>query len=175
MELLALSFLYPEVQLQKSVNTKSEGKLQIVGKQSTKLGRPSQKVDPIEASKICEWIAHGKTLREYCRKKGSVQWRTIYKWLDKDEEFRSAFARARDTGCEILFEECLELIDTPPTMCGSEGNERIDPSFINWQKNRVETRFKMLSKFNPKRFGDKLGVEAEGNISLNISTGVPQA
>ena len=158
----------------KSANTKSGGKLQTVTKQSSKLGRPTEKVDPIEATKICEWIAHGKTLREYCRKKGSVQWRTIYKWLDKDEEFRSAFARARDTGCEILFEECLELIDTPPVMCGSEGNERIDPAFINWQKNRVETRFKMLSKFNPKRFGDKLGVDAQGDINLTISTGLPQ-
>ena len=115
-----------------------------------------------------------KTLREYCRKKGNVQWRTIYKWLEKDEEFRASFARARDTGCEILFEECLELIDTPPTMCGSDGNERIDPAFINWQKNRVETRFKMLSKFNPKRFGEKLGVEGEANINLTISTGIPQ-
>jgi hypothetical protein len=32
----------------------------------------------------------------------------------------------------------------------------------------------MLSKFNPKRFGDKLGVDAKGDISLTISTGVPQ-
>ena len=160
--------------MEKSVDTKSVVKLQTVGKQSIKLGRPTEKVDPVESSRICEWIAHGKTLREYCRQKGNVQWRTIYKWLDKDEEFRAAFARARDTGCEILFEECLELIDTPPTMCGSDGNERIDPAFINWQKNRVETRFKMLSKFNPKRFGEKLGVEGEANINLTISTGVPQ-
>ena len=160
--------------MEKSVDTNLAVRLPIDGKQSTKLGRPTEKVDPIEAARICEWIAHGKTLREYCRKKGSVQWRTIYKWLDKDEDFRSAFARARDTGCEILFEECLELIDTPPVMCGSEGNERIDPAFINWQKNRVETRFKMLSKFNPKRFGDRLGVEHDGGIDLTVVTGVPQ-
>ena len=144
------------------------------GKQFTKLGRPTETVDPVEATLICDWIAHGKTLREYCRQKGKVKWRTIYKWLEKDEEFRSAFARARDTGCEILFEECLELIDTPPTMCGSDGNERIDPAFINWQKNRVETRMKMLAKFNPKRYGDKLGVEHDGGIDLTVVTGVPQ-
>jgi hypothetical protein len=161
--------------LEKSAVTKSVAKLPTDGKQFTKLGRPTETVDPVEASLICDWIAHGKTLREYCRQKGKVKWRTIYKWLEKDEAFRTAFARARDTGCEILFEECLELIDTPPVYCGSDGNERIDPAFINWQKNRVETRFKMLSKFNPKRFGDKLGVDAKGDISLTISTGVPQA
>ena len=60
-------------------------------------------------------------------------------------------------------------------MCGSEGNTRIDPAYINMQKNRVETRMKMLAKFNPKKYGDKLGVEAEGNISLTVQTGVPDA
>ena len=160
--------------MQKSLKDVSAVKLQTDGKQSTKLGRPTEKVDPVEAKKICDWIAHGKTLREYCRQKGKVKWRTIYKWLDKDKEFRSAFARARDTGCEILFEECLELIDTPPVYCGSEGNTRIDPSFINWQKNRVETRMKMLAKFNPKRFGDRLGVEHDGGVALTVLTGVPE-
>ena len=158
----------------KSANTKSGGKLQTVTKQSSKLGRPTEKPNPIIVNEIIDWIAHGNTLRSYCRLKNKPNWRTIYNWLEKDEEFRSAFARARDTGCEILFEECLELIDTPPVMCGSEGNERIDPAFINWQRNRVETRFKMLSKFNPKRFGDKLGVDAQGDINLTISTGLPQ-
>ena len=160
--------------MEKSAVTKSVVKLPTDGKQFTKLGRPTETVDPVEATLICDWIAHGKTLREYCRQKGKVKWRTIYKWLEKDEEFRSAFARARDTGCEILFEECLELIDTPPVYCGSEGNTRIDPSFINWQKNRVETRMKMLAKFNPKRFGDMLGVEHDGGIDLTVVTGVPQ-
>ena len=47
MELLALSFLYQGGQLQKSVNTRSGGKLQNVGKQSTKLGRPTEKPDPL--------------------------------------------------------------------------------------------------------------------------------
>ena len=148
--------------------------MQLATKQS-KLGRPVEKVDPVEAELICDWIAHGKTLREYCRQKGKVKWRTIYKWLEKDESFRTAFARARDTGCEVLFEECLEIIDQPPALCGSEGNTRIDPAFINMQNNRVQTRMKMLAKFNPKKYGDKLGVEAEGNISLTVQTGVPDA
>jgi len=42
------------------------------------------------------------------------------------------------------------------------------------QKNRVEARLKLLAKWNPKKYGDKVGVEAGGNISLTISTGVPQ-
>ena len=175
MELLALSFLYQGGQLQKSVNTKSGGKLQTVGKQSTKLGRPTEKPDPVIVNEIIDWIAHGNTLRSYCRLKNKPNWRTIYNWLEKDDgDFIARFAHARDMGADAIAEECLEIIDSPPPLCGSEGNTRLDPAAVQMQKNRVEARLKLLAKWNPKKYGEKVGVEAGGNISLNISTGVPQ-
>ena len=175
MELLALSFLYQGGQLQKSVNTKSGGKLQTVGKQSTKLGRPLEKPDPLIVNEIIDWIAHGNTLRSYCRLKNKPNWRTIYNWLEKDDgDFIARFAHARDMGADAIAEECLEIIDAPPPLCGSEGNTRLDPAAVQMQKNRVEARLKLLAKWNPKKYGEKVGVEAEGSISLNISTGVPQ-
>ena len=80
MELLALSFLYQGGQLQKSVNTKSEGKLQTVGKQSTKLGRPIENPDPLIIEEVLFWISSGNTLRAYCRQKGKPAFTTIYNW-----------------------------------------------------------------------------------------------
>jgi len=175
MELLALSFLYQGGQLQKSVNTKSGGKLQTVGKQSTKLGRPIEKPDPVIVNEIIDWIAHGNTLRSYCRLKNKPNWRTIYNWLEKDQDdFFARFAHARDMGADAIAEECLEIIDSPPPLCGSEGNTRLDPAAVQMQKNRVEARLKLLAKWNPKKYGEKVGVEAKGDISLTISTGVPQ-
>ena len=175
MELLALSFLYQGGQLQKSVNTKSGGKLQIVGKQSTKLGRPTEKPDPLIVNEIIDWIAHGNTLRSYCRLKNKPNLRTIYNWLEKDQDdFLARFAHARDMGADAIAEECLEIIDAPPPLCGSEGNTRLDPAAVQMQKNRVEARLKLLAKWNPKKYGEKVGVEAKGDISLTISTGVPQ-
>ena len=95
--------------------------------------------------------------------------------MEKDDgDFLARFAHARDMGADAIAEECLEIIDAPPSLCGSEGNERLDPAAVQMQKNRVEARLKLLAKWNPKKYGDKVGVEAGGSISLNISTGVPQ-
>ena len=153
---------------------KKESATHLVTKQS-KLGRPSTKPDPVVVNEIIEWIAHGNTLRSYCRQKNKHNWRTIYNWLEKDDgDFIARFAHARDMGADAIAEECLEIIDAPPPLCGSEGNTRLDPAAVQMQKNRVEARLKLLAKWNPKKYGDKLGVEAEGNINLTIATGVPQ-
>ena len=160
----------------KSANTKSGGKLQTVTKQSTKLGRPTEKPDPVIVNEIIDWIAHGNTLRSYCRLKNKPNWRTIYNWLEKDDgDFIARFAHARDMGADAIAEECLEIIDSPPPLCGSEGNTRLDPAAVQMQKNRVEARLKLLAKWNPKKYGEKVGVEAKGDINLTISTGLPQA
>ena len=154
---------------------KKESAIQLATKQS-KLGRPSTKPDPLIVNEIIEWIAHGNTLRSYCRQKNKPNWRTIYNWLekDKDGDFITRFAHARDMGADAIAEECLEIIDAPAVLCGSEGNTRLDPAYVQQQKNRVEARLKLLAKWNPKKYGEKVGVEAKGDISLTISTGVPQ-
>ena len=153
---------------------KKESATQLVTKQS-KLGRPSSKPDPDIVNEIINWIAHGNTLRSYCRQKNKPNWRTIYNWLEKDQDdFLARFAHARDMGADAIAEECLEIIDAPPPLWGSEGNTRLDPAAVQMQKNRVEARLKLLAKWNPKKYGERVGVEAKGDISLTISTGVPQ-
>ena len=156
---------------------KKESPMQLATKQS-KLGRPSTKPDPIIVNEIINWIAHGNTLRSYCRQKNKPNWRTIYNWLEKDDgDFIARFAHARDMGADAIAEECLEIIDEPAALCGSEGNTRLDPAYVQQQKNRVEARLKLLAKWNPKKYGDKVGVNADiqGDIKLVINTGVPQS
>ena len=83
---------------------KKESATQLVTKQS-KLGRPSTKPDPVIVNEIIEWIAHGNTLRSYCRQKNKPNWRTIYNWLEKDEgDFIARFAHARDMGADAIAE-----------------------------------------------------------------------
>ena len=153
---------------------KKEFPIQLATKQS-KLGRPSTKPDPDIVNEIINWIAHGNTLRSYCRQKNKPNWRTIYNWLEKDDgDFIARFAHARDMGADAIAEECLEIIDAPPPLCGSEGNTRLDPAAVQMQKNRVEARLKLLAKWNPKKYGDKVGLDHTGDIKLVINTGIPQ-
>jgi hypothetical protein len=119
-----------------------------------------------------DWISDGKTLRAFCRLKGKPAWRTIYHWLDKDPEFLARIAHARDMGADAIAEECLEIIDAMPMQTGGD-NPRMDSAHVAWSKNRIEARLKLLSKWNPKKYGDKVGLNHEGGINLVVSTGVP--
>ena len=153
---------------------KKESAIQLNGKQSKTIGRPSSKPNQVIVEEICDWIAHGKTLRSYCRLKGKPSWRTIYNWLDKDSEFSSRFTQVRMMGADAIAEEALELIDTPPVLTGSEDSPKLDNAHVNWMRNRADLRLKLLAKWFPQRYGDRVGLDHTGDIKLVINTGIPQ-
>lgn len=138
-------------------------------------GRPPLPVPQDKADEIIEWISAGKTLRDYCRIDGNPAFNTVYGWLEKDEGFAERFARARETGHDVISEECLEIADEhPPT--NDEG--KTDAGYVAWQKNRIWTRTQLLAKWNPKRYGDKIDVTSKGDkvgLAINIDLGKEQA
>ena len=48
-----------------------------------KTGRPST-YDPAVATKICEQLSEGISLREICRQDGMPPWQTVYSWMERD-------------------------------------------------------------------------------------------
>lgn len=125
-------------------------------------GRPPEAVPEHLAEEIVAWVSEGKTLREYCRQEGKPSWRTVYLWLEKDKDFHSRFAHARELGQDAIAEDCVALIDTFPDQINSESGSRIDGAFVQWKKNQVEMRLKLLAKWNPKRYGDRVTTEHTG-------------
>lgn len=126
-----------------------------------------------KADAIIEWISAGKTLRDWCRE-NNLAFGTVYAWLGKDNEFFERFARAREIGHEVIAEECLEIIDTQAEMAGStsDGGEswHRDSAHVSWLKNRAEMRLKLLAKWNPKKWGDKVDVTSDGKqVGLAIA------
>lgn len=142
-------------------------------KPKARIGRPPEPVPKAMAEEIIVWIADGNTLREFCRQPGKPNWRTVYEWIEKDPIFAARFARARDMGHDAIAEDTLAIIDTEAERAISEGGVRRDAAHVAWLKNRVEQRMKLLAKWNPKKYGDKVGVESSGSIAVTIATGVP--
>ena len=75
-----------------------------------KTGRPST-YDPAVATKICEQLSEGISLREICRQEGMPPWQTVYSWMERDASLVEAIARAREIGYDALAEECLKIAD----------------------------------------------------------------
>lgn len=144
-------------------------------KTNAKKGRPPEAVPEEIKEDILAWVADGKTLRDFCRLPDSPAWRTVYHWLEKDTEFLARFAHAREMGHDAIAEDTLALIDTRPEMAISDSGARMDSAFVAWKKNQVEQRMKLLAKWNPKKYGDRVGVDHQGNISLVVVSGVPEA
>ena len=131
-------------------------------------GRPPKdpKADQDVKAEIVEWISSGKTLQDFCRQDKKPAPRTIYDWTEKDPEFAAQFARARDLGADAIAEETLSIIDEEPNTVVGDGGSRYDSAHVQWNKNRVELRLKLLAKWNPRRYGDKVTLTGDAENPL---------
>lgn len=127
-----------------------------------RVGRHSLYTDEL-ADEIVAWIAEGGTLRGYCRRDGAPGWRTVYDWIEANPAFAARIARARDLGADAIAEEALAIADTPLEGVRTEEGEndkgayskKITEDMLGHRKLQVETRLKLLAKWNPKKYGDK--------------------
>ena len=141
----------------------------------SKLGRPVKKPDPLIVENLLVHVANGGTVRAFCREKHNPSYNTIYRWLDKDKELMTRFTYvSRFLGARAIAEEALELVDTIPPVIGDGDNARMDNAHVNWMRSRADLRLKLLSKWYPQEYGDKVGIDAKGDINLTITTGIPQ-
>ena len=131
---------------------------------------------------IHAWIESGNTLRSYCRQEGKPSDGTVYDWLEDDAKREkvesSRFAHARDIGEEVILQECMEIADTPQVgeIVTEKGDGTVEvkrTDMIEHRKLRIETRLKLLAKWNPKKYGDKLahtGADGEGPVQFVVKS-----
>lgn len=121
------------------------------------------------ADAICERIGEGEPLRQICRSEGMPAWRTVYLWMEQNEEFAAHIAQARARGYDAIAEECLEIADDKrhdTRIIGADGGEHeaANTEWISRSKVRIETRLKLLAKWDPKRFGEKLAIGGAADL-----------
>ena len=152
-----------------------EEQIILTDSKQSKLGRPVKKPDPLIVENLLVHVANGGTVRAFCREKHNPSYNTIYRWLDKDKELMTRFTYvSRFLGARAIAEEALELVDTVPPVIGDGDNARMDNAHVNWMRSRADLRLKLLAKWYPQEYGDKVGIDAKGDINLTISTGIPQ-
>ena len=121
----------------KSAATKDARKPQNAGKKSQTKPEPDNR--ELVLAEVFEWVAAGKTLREYCRQEGKPSYPTIYRWMNENEEALKRFARAREDGADAIAEEALEILDEFPMIVegGENSGSRVDTGHVAWMKNRA--------------------------------------
>ena len=142
-----------------------------VGLQPKKTGRPS-KYRPEIAQQMCELLSEGVPLREICRMEGMPYWRTVYLWMAQDENLSTHIARAREAGYDAMAEECLIIADTPKfgekQVMTDDGTATTVEDMLGHRKLQIETRLKLLAKWNPKKYGDRTTLAGDTEAPIKI-------
>lgn len=129
------------------------------------MGRPSQfkELAPV----VIAGLSKGTPLTVICAEIGVTD-DTVRNWQAADEEFSRAIARARLTGFDVIAMETLEIADDGTndwmekrSKDGSTYYE-LNGEHVTRSKLRVETRLKLLAKWDPKRYGDKTAIVGGG-------------
>lgn len=114
---------------------------------------------------IIDGIAEGIPLRQLCREHG-IGKSTVYVRMKEDDDFAGRFARAREIGFDVIADEILEIAEERPERTATAFGDKVDPGFVQHQRNRIETRLKLLAKWDPKRYGDRIDLtSSDGTMS----------
>jgi len=131
------------------------------------MGRPKKSQEQLDrdadvCAEICARLSRGETLNAICRDVGMPSVRTVNDWRADRPDFAAMFARARDDGFDAIASQCLEIADTPiegeRRKETEDGVEVVTEDMLGHRRLQVETRLKLLAKWDPRRYGDKLAV-----------------
>lgn len=126
------------------------------------MGRPSA-LTPAVSDAICSRLAEGESLRSICQSEGMPAYSSVKAWERDNADFSALSMRAREIGCHALAEDCLEIADD----ARNDWMERPGKEDAGWVANgehiqrsrlRIETRMRLLGKWLPKVYGEKLAL-----------------
>lgn len=138
------------------------------------VGRPS-KYTPEIVSTICARLSKGEPMARICDGGDMPAYRTVKDWMDEDSDrgrsVSAQIARAREEGFDVIALEALGIADdgTRDYTKDAKGRDIPDYDHIQRSKLRVETRLKLLAKWDPKRYGDGMTVRGDKDAPLAIA------
>lgn len=119
-------------------------------------------------------VSRGDSLKRVMEEDSKVPSRMkVYSWLnehhkDYDKEFYDNYARARIERADGIFDEMIDIADDGRNdymekVIGGETVEVVNKEHIQRSRVRIDTRKWILSRMNPKRYGDKVQTDVTTN------------
>jgi hypothetical protein len=138
-------------------------------------GRPSTYTREV-ADIICERMRSGHTLRQICRDDDMPGRDTVLKWRESFEEFAVQYAHARTALHDHWAEEILDIAEDGSNdwvtveRKGGRIETTLDREHVERSKLRIDTRKWLLSKLEPKKYGERLDVtNSDGSFLAALS------
>ena len=130
------------------------------------------KLDAVGMDEICRRTAECESLRKIAVSIG-VSWQSAIDYLNATPERSEQYARARQSQADKFAEDIIEIADdgARDTYVDDDGNRRVDHDHIARARLRVDARKWLASKMAPKKYGDRLDVDAKvsGTVVIQAS------
>lgn len=117
-----------------------------------KIGRPSSFTKEM-GDMICERLLRGEPLARICDDPEMPAYTTVRNWEDQNPEFLALSTRARIDGTHYMADDCIKIAD----------QDGLDPAD---KRIRIDTRLRLIGKWNRKVYGEKQEVEHSGAVTL---------
>ena len=108
-------------------------------------GRPTKYTQKL-ADEICTRLAGGEPFSTICRDEHMPAFCTLWRWERAHPEFKAQTQMALEHGTHYLASDCLRIAD----------DTEMD---VANRKLMVDTRMRLIGKWNRKGYGDKIEVE----------------
>lgn len=132
------------------------------------VGRPTTYNEEI-ASLICGRMAEGESLRSICRDPAMPALSSVFLWVSKHPEFSEQYKLAMASRADAMFEEMFDIADDGSNdwmeVNGKDGETgwKLNGEHVQRSRLRLDTRKWALSKMMPKKYGDNIVDETNGN------------
>jgi len=125
---------------------------------------------PEVVEEILARLSDGEPLAAICRSADKFPHPVVWgRWIAADEQLAIAYAHARDAGSHAIAEQALELAD----------GVAVNGESIQKAKLQIETRLKLLAKWNPKLYGEQtktlLAGHDGGAVKTEVASASPEA
>lgn len=119
---------------------------------------------------VCSEIEKGRALRNILKDENMPSTSTFYQWLDSNSDKAKQYARATEIRADIIFDDILSIADdnVNDKYTNDDGVELTNHDVIQRSRLRIDARKWVLSKLNPKKFGDKIQQEHSGEVTTNV-------
>lgn len=121
---------------------------------------------------ICERMAKGRSLRSVLKDNGMPCRQSFHNWVDERKERIDQYIRAREDRADTIFEDIFDIADSQEgdTITLEDGKEVTNHDAIQRARLRIDSRKWILSKMQPKKYGDKIDIDhTSKGESLNIT------
>lgn len=135
--------------------------------------------------KVIAEVEKGKALNHLLGTSGFPSRRKFYEWIREKEDLRERYARACEIRAEAIFDEIIQIADDDTNDTEyTESGAKVNSEWVNRSRIKIDARKWVLSKMQPKKYGDKLDVTSDnkaialppiiGMVIKNETTEEPQ-